>query len=96
MTVVVDHLGFADVKLGALGATLPAPQRDMLIVLMHQHPGTLYRKEMMLAGMFFEDVQGRVGAYACFEYAVLQLQRALQPYGWRLDDTSELYRLIKT
>jgi hypothetical protein len=79
-------------KLGAL----PPRQWDMLRVLNHHHPVPLTRREMMLATGFYEHIQGRVGAYACFEWAVLRLQDALRPHGWRLDDTAELYRLIKT
>jgi hypothetical protein len=75
----------------------PASQWDMLRVLNHHHPVHLTRREMMLAAGFYEHVQGRTGAYACFEWAVLRLQRRAAPARLAArPDSNELYRLIKT
>lgn len=81
--------------LRALGAVLSQSQRDMLGALNHHYPVYLTRREMMRVGRFFEHVQGKLGAYACFEWAVLRLQDALRPHGWAVDDRCELYVLIK-
>ena len=92
MSVVAINPGLAKV----VGA-FPSQHRaaNMLAYLARYHPQPVERYFMMSAGAFAENIQGKFLAYASFEYWILRLDDELRLHGWRLDDTGEIYRLVK-